>query len=91
MRNFDFDVHELIEKLRGSSYTIEYVLELHFEGTRVNDITDEEKDIIDNELFYCKACGCWLEVDEKYTDETCNTCAGVYDGDGDGYDPDEDY
>lgn len=71
-------IDELIQYLQGSCETLD-------DGIRAvlgdeyseDDLTDEDRQTIDGELFLCAVCGWWYEVCEMSEDEDeqiCNDC-----------------
>ena len=73
MRPADFDVHELIGALQGTCDTIPDHLP---EGMEEEDLTQEDHNTIDNEIFLCEVCGWWCEISEQVAelDGTCQDC-----------------
>lgn len=75
MKPADFNVHELIEAVNGTCNTIDDHLP---EGMEFEDLTGEDHDVIDNEIFLCNECGWWCEVHEAHEtddgDDICDDC-----------------
>lgn len=40
------------------------------------DLTTEDHDVIDNNIFLCETCGWWCEISERSEndEENCNDC-----------------
>ncbi len=74
MRPADFDIQILIEDLQGTCSTIEDHLP---EGMDWNDLTTEDHEAIDNEIFLCAECGWWYEVcqsNDRDDENVCDDC-----------------
>lgn len=65
MRAETFDINELIEALRGTCSNIEDHLP---EGMHWHDLTTQDHNSIDAEIFLCDTCGWWCEALECNTD-----------------------
>lgn len=76
MRPSDFDIQKLIESLQGTCSTIEEHLP---EGMEWVDLTKEDHEAIDAEIFLCEQCGWWCERNEESEQEEyvehCKDCA----------------
>lgn len=78
MRPSDFDVHKLVEELQGTCQDIPSFLP---EGMSYDDLTKEDLQHIDNELFECQQCGWWCEMSEHHESTSgengkCDDCFG---------------
>lgn len=77
MRPADFNIDEVIKALQGTCTTIDDHLP---EGMDWNDLTSEDHEAIDNEIFLCAECGWWCELCEQAEDTDdepkCTDCAG---------------
>ena len=62
MRTVDFNIHTLIEDLQGTCHSINDHLP---DGMDEDDLTMDELDHIDQEIFLCAECGWWCEVSES--------------------------
>lgn len=76
MRTPDFDVHELIEALKGTCDSMEQHLP---DGMVEDDLTFEDLATLDGEIFLCTQCGWWCESSEcndtdNGVDQLCNDC-----------------
>lgn len=71
MRPADFDVQELIDSLQG---TCQSIVDFLPEGMDDNDLTSEDHDEIDNQIFLCNQCGWWCESCEQNDNGSCNDC-----------------
>ena len=76
MRPENFSVEQLISELQGTCKTIQEFLP---EGMEEDDLTEEDLQEIDNEVFLCSVCGWWYEIcEESGSDESeliCNDCS----------------
>lgn len=70
-RTEDFNVQQLIESLKGTCKTIEEFLP---EGMEREDLTAEDEEELDQEIFCCEQCSWWYEQAENTGDETCSDC-----------------
>lgn len=79
MRPKDFDVYQLIESLAGTCNTIQEHLP---EGMEEEDLTQEDHNQIDLEIFECPQCNWWYRFGEDEADSEgdypgyCISCAG---------------
>ena len=74
MRPDDFDVQELINSLQGTCSSIDDHLP---EGMNWEDLTNEDHEAIDNEIFLCAECGWWCEISEQVEsddEQYCRDC-----------------
>jgi hypothetical protein len=71
MRTQDFDVQQLIDDLQGTCTSINDHLP---EGMDDMDLTSEDHDVIDNQIFLCETCGWWCEISEQDEDGNCQDC-----------------
>lgn len=80
MRPDDFDIHLVIESLQGTCGTIQGAIEDHYPDMTELDLTSEDHDMIDNEIFECDTCNWWCEISEmcSQTDDCggdhCENC-----------------
>lgn len=73
MRYKDFNLDKLIENLEGTCQTIDYVLGLLYENMEESDLTEEEIETLESNIFLCDCCGWWFEVG-CLGFEYCNEC-----------------
>jgi hypothetical protein len=86
MRTEDFNLDELIEALTGTTESIAHFLP---DGMVEEDLTEEEVQRIDEEIFLCATCGWWCEISENVeSDDSELHCRDCKDEDSD--DEDED-
>lgn len=75
MRPTNFDIHDLISDLQGTCATIDDHLP---EGMEWDDLTTDDHNIIDNEIFLCTECGWWCEISEHTSQDVdepfCQDC-----------------
>jgi hypothetical protein len=73
MRPENFDVQQLISELRGSVDSIDDRLP---DGMGFEDLTTEDTQAIDSEIFCCEQCGWWCEVADQSenNDAICVDC-----------------
>ena len=72
MRSENFDVHKLVEELQGTCHSISDFLP---DEMNEMDLTTEDHEHIDNEIFLCETCGWWYEVCESGDCEgNCENC-----------------
>ena len=70
MRGEDFNINTLISDLQGTCETISHFLSEEMEES---ELTQDELEQIDNEIFLCDLCGWWCEVSEQNEKELlCN-------------------
>jgi hypothetical protein len=73
MKNFD-KIKELIECLMGTCKS--FTDGCNDCGIEESEISEEEHEMIDNEIFLCDTCGWWLELSEMSHDgENCLDCS----------------
>lgn len=73
----DSELDEFIDHLRGTSDNLETELFLWSQG-EVDELTEEQKLTLENEITRCDGCGWWFdsyecEVDHRGLD-MCNEC-----------------
>lgn len=74
MKPENFDIAELVADLTGTCKTIAEFLP---EGMTEDDLTPDDHEHIDQEIFECTQCGWWCEVSEsndKDGENVCNDC-----------------
>lgn len=72
MRPKDFSINDLITDLNGTCNSIDYYLP---DGMSYDDLTDEDFQAIDDELFEFDLCGWWCENSEMAEDDrSCEDC-----------------
>lgn len=75
MRPADFDIHKVIEGLQGTTDSISDHLP---DGMEEEDLTSDDYNAIDNEIFLCAECGWWCEISEASEsdggEEVCLDC-----------------
>lgn len=76
MRPKNFDVNELIETLQGSCDTLDAALP---DGMEFIDLTKDDHDRIDSEIFLCEQCGWWCEQSEANESDGGDVCQDCYD------------
>lgn len=75
MRAEDFDVVKLIENLQGTCEALDKVLESLYPGMTSEDLTEDDHDAIDQEIFKCETCDWWYEQGESGDAEgNCLNC-----------------
>lgn len=66
-------LNTIIRYLQGTCNTLDDACETH--GIEFIELTHQDFDIIDNEIFHCEQCGWWCEVSERAEDsELCEDC-----------------
>lgn len=74
----DIQLKELIDYLRGSCKSLDGGVRELFDIDG-DDLTEEQLQEIDNEIFHCSQCGWWYEIAEESgkddSDLICNDCA----------------
>jgi len=75
MKPKDFDLDEFIQDLQGTCKTMESALP---EGMTIEDLTEDDLENIDQEIFNCETCNWWCEVSEMASEEgsICRDCIG---------------
>lgn len=86
MRPEDFDINKVIEHLQGSSGTIQGALDDLYPDMDEMELTSEDHDCIDNEIFLCTVCNWWRETsqaayDEDIQEQICEDCIESEDND----------
>lgn len=71
MRPKHFDINTIIDSLRGSCQTLDESLPDEMEFI---DLTKEDFDQLDGEIFLCEDCGWWCEEYENTGDNICDDC-----------------
>lgn len=71
----NFDINRLIEYLQGTCNSLDGALSDLYPNMDHMDLTSEDHDSIDNEIFLCDTCNWWCEIGDSCT-ETEN-CGGV--------------
>lgn len=72
-----FNIEELIQALQGTCKSISEILNSLYDGeTEEEDLSDEDRQAIDEEIFLCETCRWWCERCEESEDEfgTCVSC-----------------
>ena len=77
MRAANFDVDQLIQYLQGSCKTLEEAIRDSYDMSE-GDLTEQDTDKIDSEIFLCSTCGWWCEISEMKLDSSdeqiCGDC-----------------
>lgn len=75
MKPADFNIQQLVDDLQGTCKTIEEFLP---DGMEFEDLTSEDLQFIDENIFLCEKCGWWCELSEEAesedSDRICNEC-----------------
>jgi hypothetical protein len=74
MRPADFDVQETIQYLEGSCQTLTAGLP---DGMFEEELTEKEKELIDDSIFLCACCGWWWEIAQNndfFGESYCDDC-----------------
>lgn len=66
----NFDVQVLIDYLRGTCQSLAEGVAVCCEGMDADDLTDEDTQTIDENIFRCGECDWWCENDEM--NEQCD-------------------
>lgn len=73
----DFDIHQVIADMQG---TCSMLIDALPEGMNEDDLTSEDHEAIDNEIFLCDECGWWCEISEQADtgedEQKCEDCHG---------------
>lgn len=73
----NFNIHTLIEYLQGTCNSLQAGVEQCYEGMDESDLSKEDLEAIDNEIFCCETCNWWYEICEaSEEDGVCNDCHG---------------
>lgn len=76
-----FNIHDVISDLSGTSMTLQNVLDDY--GKDEEDLSQADREAIDDNIFCCDCCSWWCEVDEKKEQESgedfCADCNEVDD------------
>jgi len=85
MRPEDFDVQKVIDHLQGTcTETLTNTIEMFYPDMKEDDLTEEDHNDIDNQIFNCENCGWWCEAHEQSENGYCEDCSEVEE---DGYCP----
>lgn len=76
MRPANFNIQELIDELQGTCSSINDHLP---EGMDDNDLTSDDHEEIDNQIFLCDTCGWWCESCFQDEDGNCEDCSFIDD------------
>lgn len=77
-----FNIHDVISDLSGTTMTLQNVLDDY--GKQEDDLTNEDRQTIDAHIFNCGCCNWWCEVSEQNEDPDtfeplCDDCFAVDD------------
>jgi hypothetical protein len=75
MKTENFDVQVLIYHLQGSCDTLNSAIDTLFPGMSEDDLTEDDHNEIDNQIFLCETCGWWCEICEQDLDGNCEDCS----------------
>lgn len=76
-RPTDFDVHKIIDTCQGTcSESLQSALDYWYPEMNEDELTKDDLNTIDNEIFLCEQCGWWCEISEcaEDEDEICQEC-----------------
>ena len=83
MRAANFDINVIIDDLRGTCKSIDESVESNYPGMEYSDLTTEDFEKVDSEIFECTQCNWWCDQDECKEDESgqwvCEGCKGEED------------
>lgn len=69
-------IEDLIERLQGTMMTFdEGCLDV---GLDPDEVLEQDRYEIENEIFLCETCGWWCESHENVDGETCKSCYEDY-------------
>lgn len=78
MRAPDFDIDQLINDLNGSSQSLEESLKSLYPEMEWGDLTQEDLQTIDIQIFECQECNWWCENSEMEEndlgEQICDDC-----------------
>lgn len=74
-RAANFDVQEVIDSLQGSCQSLQECLESYYPDMDENDLTSDDHEAIDNQIFCCDTCNWWCEIGEQDVDGNCQDCS----------------
>jgi len=78
MRPTDFDVNKIIETCQGTcTETLQSALDYHYPGMQEEELTEDDHNDIDDQIFMCNTCGWWCESSEESEEAVgdCRDCA----------------
>lgn len=83
MKVTDEQVDEIISYLQGTTNTLDGAVGIITGNDELDsmDLTPQQLEHIDNEIFLCETCGWWCEVCEMNGDQTCDDCTEEDDDD----------
>jgi len=70
------DIDKLVHNLRGSSKTLEQGLEV--QGLSLEDMTDQDNDALDEEVFKCDTCSWWCDIMYAVDDDGDRVCTDCF-------------
>lgn len=74
MRPEDFNMLKITETLQGTCDDFDSTLEHFYPEMTKDDLTKDDYDEMDNEIFLCDICGWWYEVSERTENESGEDC-----------------
>jgi anaerobic selenocysteine-containing dehydrogenase len=87
MRPEDFNPIKVAEHLQGTCGTLQGALDDLYEGMNEDELTSDDHQTIDQEVFQCTTCGWWCEISDNVDSESgemiCTDCGESGEGDGD--------
>lgn len=70
-------LQEIIEALQGTCDTLDGIVQVVMEDDNIctNDLTPEQLEELDQQIFLCETCGWWYEISEMSDeDQVCQDC-----------------
>jgi len=74
MRPEIFEIDKLCEYLQGTYHTLQEGIHTFYPEMSEEELTKEEHEQIDQEIFCCETCSWWHEANEQDSDGNCSDC-----------------
>lgn len=74
----DFDPQKIVDCLQGTIGTIQEALDHYYPEMDEDELTTDDHQVLDNEIFECTECGWWCEVSQSTEsadgENVCDEC-----------------
>lgn len=65
MRPSDFNIQQIIEDLQGTCDTLQDAISYRYPDMDEMELTEEDHNQIENQIFLCTECNWWCEISEE--------------------------
>lgn len=72
----EIDIQKLAETLQGTCMTLEGGIQVILGDDTEQELTPQQHDELDQEVFLCDTCGWWCEAHERSESDECVDCSG---------------